>query len=220
MLRFALLGLVLCISALGISALGISALGISALGLSVLALAPVFPGPGWPCCSVATAAELAGAASATTAFDVSGLANTLIAGLAALALVLARRLVDAAVAWVETNTRLQVDDTNRAVLDDLCHRGIDYAAGVLQQRLARGEAILDRHGTVVAEAAAYVLAHAPEAAAGFGLDQAGIMRMVTARLAPAGSGGPAVAPPLQGVAGPSAPQPAAVTSPPVPVPGF
>jgi hypothetical protein len=147
-------------------------------------VAPVFPSPGWPCCSVALADTLS--AQALVAAPTQVALTDLLTGLATVAIgifaVVLRGVGKAVVAWFEARTKIQVDDSLRGLLHELCQRGLEYAMAVSERKLRDAQLTVDAHNVIVAEAANYVLAHAPDALAHFGLDRDGVIRMVTARL--------------------------------------
>jgi hypothetical protein len=202
---------------------------LSGLALAaVLVVAPVYPPSPGGCCVAAaatlpavvaapTAPAVAAAAATPAPSDVGALIapllGTLLTGLAGYLVVLARGLVASGVTWMTTHTDLTVSASNRALLDDLCEKGIKY---VITDVTSRGVMGCD-DSTLIQGAVSYVRLHAPDAVAYFGLDHDALTRMVTARLFPITARLCPVAPtPVV------APVPAPVATAPasVPVPGF
>ena len=102
--------------------------------------------------------------------------------LAGCLLVIIRGVGRAAIAWFEAQTKVRVDGSLRTLLDDLCHRGLDYAEAMADRAIDSAKPAIDNQDALVSQAVGYVMAHAPEALAHFGLDEAGVERMILARL--------------------------------------
>ena len=143
------------------------------------------------------AAPTLAADGAATTVPVTDILTALVALGGGVALAVIRPVAAAACVWFETHTRIRLDESQRALLDSLCYRGIEFAMGDLDQRITASRPGLNVHNTTIASAADYVLAHAPEAAAHFGLDRDAIIRMITARFTVA------AAPPANGEPGPA-----------------
>ena len=107
--------------------------------------------------------------------------------------VLLRSLVKAMVTWIETRTKITVDGETRALIDSVLANAVGYgitrAEQAIQAAGAEGKLAVDCHNEAVQHAADYALSHIPEALAHFGVDRAGVVRMVTARMDTAGMPG-------------------------------
>lgn len=149
-------------------------LSLSLFGAAILAACH-------PALAADTLSAAAFAAPGTTVSLTDILTALAVAG-AGILLAILRSVGATAVVWLQTHTRIRIDEANRVLLDDLCRRGIDYALATLEADIKGADLQVDGHDLAISKAAQYVLDHAPEAVAHFGLDQGAIARMVTARL--------------------------------------
>lgn len=85
--------------------------------------------------------------------------------------------------------RLRADSEIRAYLEGIIQRGIGFAQH--EVALAGERLTIDTHNQVLAAAAGYVVASAPDALRYFGIDELRVQQMISARLPPPGAGPPA-----------------------------
>lgn len=121
-----------------------------------------------------------------------GLFGTVAAGIA----IIFRSLVAATVTWIEAQTKITVSNDQRALIDTVLSRAIDFGIAQVEATLknlgTNGQLTVDAHSEAIQHAADYALTHIPEALAYFGLDRASVVRMVTSRMAgiPLGASAP------------------------------
>ena len=132
-----------------------------------------------------TATAAAFAAPATNV-DFSSIVMMLFGTIAAGVAIVFRSLVASAVSWIEAQTEISISKDQRALIDAVLSRAIDYgiaqAEAALQMLGADGKLTLDTHNEAIQHAADYALTHIPDALGYFGIDRAGVIRMVTARM--------------------------------------
>jgi len=164
--------------------LAISAAVLTCVGAGLLSVAgPVFPSPGWPCCSTALADTVAGAsvAASATAVDFGPILMALLGTAATAITVLGGALIDAGRRYLISRTGIQIDDAHRAVLDSVLQRGVAYGISLIEAQV--GRATIDFHSAVVASAVKYALDRAPDAIAHLGVSPDQLATMAVARLA-------------------------------------
>lgn len=125
----------------------------------------------------AFAAEAAG-----TTVDLSGIAGTIVAGIGAAVLWLARAAVAAAVGYIQQTTKLELDEHTRDYLDRALQRAVDYAETKVGQSVGPAASEVDLHNATVAHAVNYVVDRVPDALAHFGITTEGLTAMVEARM--------------------------------------
>jgi len=150
--------------------------GFAVLALALSACAPAF----------ADTAAAAAFAAPATGVDFSSIVMMLFGTIAAGVAIVFRSLVASAVTWIEAQTKISISNDQRSLIDAVLGRAIDYgiaqAEAALQMLGATGKLTLDTHNEAIQHAADYALTHIPGALAYFGLDRAGVIRMVTARM--------------------------------------
>lgn len=117
---------------------------------------------------------------ASTAIDLSPIANTLIEFAGALLAAFATWAVARITACVRKNLGLSIDEKTRNLLTEAIDNGIAYAQNKAKTEVAG--LTVDVHNKTVAEAANYVAAHAPDALAHFGVTQDALVRKIIAQL--------------------------------------
>ncbi len=125
---------------------------------------------------------LADAGGVNTVVDLSAIANSAIAALAAVALWVGRAVTSALVGYLAQKTKLELDDHTRAYLDRILERGIQYAEANAHRRIAPAVSAINVRSFVAADAVNYVMDRAPDALAHFGITPKALTDMVQARM--------------------------------------
>lgn len=91
-------------------------------------------------------------------------------------------LAAGALRWLAVRLRLQTDEHVRAYLDTALARALDYAGLAAAEELPPGQPAAVLQGTVLNFAADYARRQVPDALRHFNVDEAGLRRMLEARM--------------------------------------
>lgn len=135
------------------------------IGLALLAPLPVLAADG-----VGTIVNLSDLAATIAALVLAAIAAAL------------RGLVRVGIDYLTQRARIELDESTRLYLEDVIYRGITWARGTVEARVATLPLAVDVKSAVVAAAVQYVQQHVPDALDHFGLSPEGVERMVLARI--------------------------------------